>query len=200
MNAAYGRLESPNARAGRRPRRRLLAAIGAVIALIAVSALAACGGSSDRTTATNASTSSSPHSAGGAPRHPGAKPPSGQGSGRGGSSGRASDGPSKKSGGSTGPSASECVAAWNRNGPAPSLKNVLLPAARASGPFRALVGVASGRCDLVVHAAGVEGTEAITYEVVQRPDGAFVQGQVPKPPGSAPHATLERNGSLKLSP
>jgi hypothetical protein len=171
-----------------------------VIVLIAFTAVVGCGGSSGETTATNASTSSSPAPTTGASQQANSNGASGRRAAAGASSEGTSGGASQKAAQPASPSPRQCVAAWNRAGPAPSLKNVLLPAARASGPFRALVGVAAGRCGIVVHAAGVEGTEAITYEVLQRPDGAFVQGQVPKPPPSAPQATLERDGSLKLTP
>jgi hypothetical protein len=167
------------ARVAPRPGRPLLAGL---VLLGAAIAFAGCGGSGTTTATTAASTTSS--QAPGTTTAVGSRP--------------APKGGARQRAGSGGPSASGCVAAWNRTGPAPSLKNVLLPIARTSGPFAAELGSASGRCALVVHATGVEGEAKITYEVAQRSDRRFVQAAVPALGGSAAAATLERDGKLKL--
>jgi hypothetical protein len=150
---------------------------------IAIAALTGCGGSSATSSSSSTSTTATTSSTTGKSRQALAPPAK--------NSGKEKAGPGK-------PSAGDCIAAWNRIGPAPSLKNVLLPVLRASGPFRAEVGTAAGLCAIVVHATGVEGGAAVTYEIAQRPDSRFVQGAVPDLGGSARDATLGRDGKLSL--
>src|ERR671936_1912581 len=109
---------------------------GGLAVLIAGIALAGCGGSGATTTTTSAPVASS-------------TAPTTTTNSTGAGSKPTSSGAAKGKAGGSAPSPGACAAAWNRTGPAPSLEHVLLPSLRASGPFPAQVGRASGRCALI---------------------------------------------------
>jgi hypothetical protein len=102
-------------------------------------------------------------------------------------------------------------------GPAANLAHIILPVARAAGPFQAQVArfdprtagtptpnLDSGSCVVVIHATGVEGGAEISYIAVhESPGGGYVQAlnvrspqQVITPSTPVLQAILESDGSL----